>query len=78
MLFRSLLEVGAVDQLNLTLAPFLFGGKTAPTLTGLNMDFLPASVRCSLVEMRVVDDECFLTYRIKQRAARKTRLVKQR
>jgi riboflavin-specific deaminase-like protein len=63
-LFRSLLEQGLVDQLNLTIAPFLFGGKHAPTLTGTNMDFLPRSVRCSLKEMRVFSDECFLTYRI--------------
>ena len=64
-LFRSLLEQGLVDQLNLTIAPFLFGGKNAPTLTGTTMDFLPRSVCCSLKEMRVVGDECFLTYRVR-------------
>lgn len=64
-LFRGLLELHLVDQLNLTIAPYLFGGKTAPTLTGRGSDFLPASVRCSLVEMRTVDEECFLTYRLK-------------
>ena len=64
-LFRSLLEQGLVDQLNLTIAPFLFGGKNAPTLTGVSVDFLPRSVRCSLKEMRVVGDECFLTYRLR-------------
>jgi Pyrimidine reductase, riboflavin biosynthesis len=64
-LFRSLLEQGLVDQLNLTIAPFLFGGKNAPTLTGVNVDFLPRSVRCSLKEMRVVGDECFLTYSVR-------------
>ena len=63
-LFRSLLQQGLVDQLNLTIAPFLFGGKDAPALTGTNIDFLPRSVRCSLKEMRVISDECFLTYRI--------------
>jgi riboflavin-specific deaminase-like protein len=64
-LFRSLLERGLVDQLNLTIAPYLFGGTGAPTLTGLSKKFLPASVHCSLVDMRIVGDECFLTYRIK-------------
>ena len=64
-LFRSLLEEGLVDQLNLTIAPFLFGGKDAPTLTGTSLDFLPRSVRCSLKEMKVVGDECFLTYRVR-------------
>ena len=66
-LFRSLLERDLVDQLNLTIAPYMFGGAGAPTLTGLNKNFLAASVRCSLVDMRVVGDECFLTYRIKKK-----------
>src|SRR3989440_10825055 len=69
-LFRSLLEQGLVDQLNLTIAPFLFGGKNAPTLTGVSSDFLPRSARCSLKEMKVVGDECFLTYRIGKKRAR--------
>ena len=66
-LFRSLLELGLIDQLNLTIAPWLFGGRDAPTLTGLSKAFLPASVRCSLTDMRTVGDECFLTYRIRRR-----------
>ena len=70
-LFRSLLEQGLVDQLNLTIAPYLFGGGNAPTLTGLSKEFLPASVRCSLTDMRTVGEECFLTYRIKHQARRR-------
>jgi 2,5-diamino-6-(ribosylamino)-4(3H)-pyrimidinone 5'-phosphate reductase len=66
-LFRSLLERGFVDQLNLTIAPYMFGGGKAPTLTGLSREFLPTSVHCALIEMRTVGDECFLTYRIKHR-----------
>jgi len=66
-LFRALLEKDLVDQLNLTIAPWLFGGANAPTLTGLSKDFLPRSVRCSLTDMRMVGEECFLTYRIKRR-----------
>ena len=66
-LFRSMIERGLIDQLNLTIAPYLFGGKSAPTLTGLSTDFLPASERFTLKEMRTVGDECFLTYRIKSR-----------
>jgi riboflavin-specific deaminase-like protein len=67
-LFRSLLERGLVDQLNLTIAPYLFGGAGAPTLTGLSKRFLPASVHCTLTGMRVIGDECFLTYRIKPKS----------
>ena len=72
-LFRSLLEEGLVDQLNLTIAPYMFGGANAPTLTGLSKEFLPASVHCSLIEMRTVGDECFLTYRIKHQRRRRSR-----
>ena len=70
-LFRSLLELGLIDQLNLTIAPYLFGGGNAPTLTGLSKEFLPASVHCSLVDMRTVGNECFLTYRIKHQHSRR-------
>jgi riboflavin-specific deaminase-like protein len=70
-LFRSLLKRGLVDQLNLTIAPYMFGGSNAPTLTGLSREFLPASVHCSLIEMRTVAEECFLTYRIKHRRHRR-------
>jgi riboflavin-specific deaminase-like protein len=72
-LFRSLLELGLIDQLNLTIAPYLFGGSKAPTLTGLSEEFLPASVHCSLIEMRTVGHECFLTYRIKHQRRRRSR-----
>ena len=64
-LFRSLLQQGLIDQLNLTIAPYMFGGAKAPTLTGLGKDLLHASVPCSLIDMRTIGEECFLTYRIK-------------
>jgi len=63
-----MLEHGLVDELNLTIAPYLFGGASAPTLSGLSKEFLPASVHCVMAKMRVVGDECFLTYKVKQRA----------
>jgi len=65
-------EQGLVDQLNLTVAPYLFGGSKAPTLTGLSKEFLPVSVHCSLIEMRTVGDECFLKYRIKHGRRRRS------
>jgi riboflavin-specific deaminase-like protein len=71
-LFRALLEQGLVDQLNLTIAPYMFGGASAPTLTGLSKEFLPASVHCSLIDMRLVGDECFLTYQIRHPRNRRT------
>lgn len=70
-LFQSLLEQGLIDQLNLTIAPYMFGGAMAPTLTGLSREFLPASVHCSLINMRTIGNECFLTYRIKHQQQRR-------
>ena len=69
-LFRSLVEQGLVDQLNLTIAPYLFGGAKAPTLTGLSKKFFPKSVLCSLTHLRTIGEECFLTYRVKHQAHR--------
>ena len=62
-LFRSLLEIGAIDELRLTWAPVVFVGAKAPTLTGLPGAFLAKTARARLVEMEPVGRECFLTYR---------------
>jgi 5-amino-6-(5-phosphoribosylamino)uracil reductase len=70
-LFRSLLEQSLIDQLNLTIAPYMFGGAKAPTLTGVSTKFLPASVHCSLSDMRTIGEECFLTYRIRHQRRRR-------
>jgi riboflavin-specific deaminase-like protein len=66
-LFRSMLEHRLIDELSLTIAPYLFGGSEAPTLSGLSKDFLPSSVTCVMKDMRVIGEECFLTYRVKNR-----------
>lgn len=62
--FRSLLTAGLVDELHVTLAPRVFGGKGAPTLTGIAGQFLPASVALQLRDMEVIEGECFLRYRV--------------
>jgi hypothetical protein len=49
----------------------MFGGAKAPTLTGVSRKFLPASVHCSLSDMRTVGDECFLTYQIRHQRRRR-------
>jgi riboflavin-specific deaminase-like protein len=69
-LFRGLLEHDLIDELSLTIAPYIFGGAKAPTLTGVSRKFLPATVHSSLTDMRIIGDECFLTYRIKHRRGR--------
>jgi riboflavin biosynthesis pyrimidine reductase len=69
-LFRALLERDLVDRFNLTIAPYMFGGAKAPTLTGLGKEFLHNSVHCSLIDIRTLGNECFLTYRIRHQRGR--------
>ena len=64
-IFRALLTAGLVDELHVTLAPRIFGGENAPTLTGIAGTFLPASIPLTLKKMEVLGGECFLRYRIR-------------
>src|SRR5215469_13808842 len=61
-LVRSLAEVNLIDRIVLTVAAKLFGGRLAPTLTGLPGDFLPASRHFQLVNTEIGDNEFYLTY----------------
>jgi riboflavin-specific deaminase-like protein len=63
-LLRSLLAGGLVDTLFLTVAPCIFGGRKAPTLTGVLPCPLPRSLAARLVSMEVMGGECFLEYRL--------------
>jgi riboflavin-specific deaminase-like protein len=62
--FRSLLTAGLVDEIHVTFAPRIFGGKDSPTLTGLAGTFRSASVPLELREMEIIEEECFLRYRV--------------
>jgi riboflavin-specific deaminase-like protein len=61
-LVRSLAQVDLIDRIALTVAAKLFGGKLAPTLTGLPGDFLPRSRHFKLVNTEIGDNEFYLTY----------------
>lgn len=61
-LLRQLVALDALDTLHLTLAPRIFGGVEAPTLTGLDPAFLASIHRFRLESLRVHDDECYLRY----------------
>jgi riboflavin biosynthesis pyrimidine reductase len=68
-LARELAAMDALDEIHLTWAGHtLFGGRQAPTITGVPADFLPASREYELVEFDPRPDtgECFLSYRRKQ------------
>lgn len=64
-LIRALAEIDAIDTFHLTLAGHtLFGGRAAPTATGVPNDFLPRSVDFRLAHFDPRPDlgECFLSY----------------
>ena len=63
--FLSLLQEGCVDELCLALEPRIFGNRGGETLTGVTGDFLPASVKASLVKMEEVAGECFTWWKLR-------------
>jgi len=63
-IFRALLAAGLIDEVHLTFAPRIFGGRGAPTLTGIAASFLSRSTALRLRSMEVADGECFLRYRV--------------
>lgn len=64
-LIRSLAVLDAIDEFHLTWAGHtLFGGKAAPTPTGVPGSFLPASLKFELTAIEPTSEgECFLSYR---------------
>ncbi len=67
----ALFRAGVVDEVHLTLCPFVFGGQTAPTIAeGIGFPRLPDAARFSLVSSRRRGDEMFLVYRADRTAAR--------
>lgn len=67
-LARELATMDAIDEIHLTWAGHrIFGGRAAPTISGVPGDFLPASREYELVEFdpRPETGECFLSYRRK-------------
>ncbi|MFZ4774798.1 MAG: RibD family protein [Terrimicrobiaceae bacterium] len=65
-LLRSLATHDLVDGICLTVAPVIFGGRLAPTLTGLPGDFLTPPREFKIVRQSVLDGECFLEFRRKR------------
>lgn len=59
VLVGSLLAEGWVDELRLTICPFLFGGKAAPMAAAL-----PAGVKLELLNCEAMASEVFLHYRV--------------
>jgi len=68
-LFRGLVDIGAIDELRVTMAPLVFGGAGAPTLTGVSTEFFPHPVQLTMQSMEVLGEECYLSYRVRKSAA---------
>ena len=67
-LLRALAEADLVDEIFLTVAPVIFGGSAAPTLTGKIGSFLFPSRCFRLVKHEVKEGECYLHFhRLKKR-----------
>ena len=61
----GLFEARLVDELHLTLAPVIFGGRTAPTLSdGRGFSRLADAARLRLKSRKRVGDELYLVYRV--------------
>lgn len=61
-LFRALVGAGVVDELFLTVAPRIFGGMEAPTLTGTEGGWCGEELRMRLLGLEEVEGEVFLRY----------------
>jgi riboflavin-specific deaminase-like protein len=72
-LLRSFAEADLLDEIHLTICPRIFGGRKAPTVTGVPSTYLPASVALKLVEALPVDGECFTRWKV---VRARTRLAK--
>ncbi len=61
-LLRSLALEDLLDEIRLTIAPVIFGGSAAPSLTGLPSELLPEPRFFRLSKHTVSDGECALHY----------------
>ena len=66
-LLRSLASLDLVDSICLTIAPLVFGGRLAPTLTGFPCGFITPPREFEIARKSVLGGECFLEFRRKKR-----------
>ena len=60
----AMFRAGLVDKLHLTVCPFLFGGRSAPTIAdGRGVDSLDEAFQLRLTRRKQVGDEIFLSFR---------------
>ncbi len=60
----ALFRADLIDEVHLTLCPWIFGGRTAPTISdGIGVQHLADARSFHLVRTRRIDEEIFLLYR---------------
>ena len=62
-LVNDLARLDFIDEIYLTLAPLLFGGHAAPSLTGIPGGFLPETRRFEIAGFEVGEGECYLHFK---------------
>jgi hypothetical protein len=63
-LLGSFLRAGCVDELWLTFCPQILGNNVGETLSGPVGSFLPASVKASLFDLKLLEGECFTKWKL--------------
>jgi 5-amino-6-(5-phosphoribosylamino)uracil reductase len=63
-LLASLVAIGGIDEIWLTVCPLLLGGNTAPTPMGGNGFGEARAPRLELLEVKTIEGEVFLHYRL--------------
>ena len=58
----------SVDEIFVTLAPVVFGGRKAPTMTGLPGPFFTSPREFRVVSQEVAGDECYLHFRRRKKS----------
>jgi riboflavin-specific deaminase-like protein len=67
----GLFRHGVVDEIYLTLAPLVFGGRDAPTMAdGQGIDAVNDATRLQIKSLKRVGNELFLVYKVRKQAPR--------
>jgi len=65
----SLLKLGLVNEIYVTICPYIFGGEKAPTIAdGDGITLLKNAVNLKLISGKLIESEVFLHYRVEKKS----------